>query len=306
MRTVRFALFTFLAACGTSTAWAQYGLYGSPETLSVPQPAAAGDPALRGAGQLPDYRGRRPNPWPSRRRPRRTIRRRRPAYYPAPAAVSLSASTASRRIAIRRSRRPCTSRTSRPRSISIQLGLRCERPPLSRRRSNRCRCRRRCPPQPAWLFAPAAPRAARLGHDESDARRTGLRRLLRRRLRLRRRRLSRRRGPLRAVRLRTGATATTALAARATTVARGTAPSPRWSWAAATPAACGPALSTATRKSSWPIPRSTCPGSGAAKSGLAIASAAAARPMPWKERFGPPRRCPAVRPPTCPPATTAL
>ena len=40
MRTVRFALYTFLAACSTSTAWAQYGLYGSPETLSMPQQEA--------------------------------------------------------------------------------------------------------------------------------------------------------------------------------------------------------------------------------------------------------------------------
>ena len=38
-------------------------------------------------------------------------------------------------------------------------------------------------------------------------------------------------------------------------------------------------------KSSWPIPRSTCPGSGAARSVLATASAAAVRPMPWKATF---------------------
>ena len=41
---------------------------------------------------------------------------------------------------------------------------------------------------------------------------------------------------------------TTALAARATTAARGTPPPPRWSWAAATPAACGPAMTVNTRK----------------------------------------------------------
>jgi hypothetical protein len=41
MRTIRISLFAFLAVCSTSAAWAQYGLYGSPETLQFPQPEAA-------------------------------------------------------------------------------------------------------------------------------------------------------------------------------------------------------------------------------------------------------------------------
>jgi hypothetical protein len=45
MRIVRIVSFAFLAACSTSAAWAQYGLYGSPETLSVPQQGATPAPA---------------------------------------------------------------------------------------------------------------------------------------------------------------------------------------------------------------------------------------------------------------------
>ena len=37
MRVFRVALFAFLAACSASAAWAQYGLYGSPDVLPVPQ-----------------------------------------------------------------------------------------------------------------------------------------------------------------------------------------------------------------------------------------------------------------------------
>ncbi len=40
MGTIRIALIAFLAACSTSAAWAQYGLYGSPETLRLPQQEA--------------------------------------------------------------------------------------------------------------------------------------------------------------------------------------------------------------------------------------------------------------------------
>ena len=45
MRIVRIALFASWAACSASVAWAQYGLYGSPDHLRLPQtdpaPAAA-------------------------------------------------------------------------------------------------------------------------------------------------------------------------------------------------------------------------------------------------------------------------
>lgn len=40
MRTVRIAIFTSLVVCSASVAWAQYGLYGSPETLRMPQQEA--------------------------------------------------------------------------------------------------------------------------------------------------------------------------------------------------------------------------------------------------------------------------
>ena len=40
MQTIRIALITFLTACSTSAAWAQYGLYGSPEPLRLPQSGA--------------------------------------------------------------------------------------------------------------------------------------------------------------------------------------------------------------------------------------------------------------------------
>ncbi len=41
MQTIRIALITLLTACSTSAAWAQYGLYGSPEPLRLPQPGAS-------------------------------------------------------------------------------------------------------------------------------------------------------------------------------------------------------------------------------------------------------------------------
>lgn len=41
MRWFRIALFASVAACTVSAAWAQYGLYGAPETLRVPQQEAA-------------------------------------------------------------------------------------------------------------------------------------------------------------------------------------------------------------------------------------------------------------------------
>jgi hypothetical protein len=37
MKTARIMLFVFIAACSISTAWAQYGLYGTPESLPAPQ-----------------------------------------------------------------------------------------------------------------------------------------------------------------------------------------------------------------------------------------------------------------------------
>jgi hypothetical protein len=40
MQIIRIALITFLAACSTSTAWAQYGLYGAPAPLRLPPPDA--------------------------------------------------------------------------------------------------------------------------------------------------------------------------------------------------------------------------------------------------------------------------
>jgi hypothetical protein len=40
MQTIRISLIAFLAVCSTSAAWAQYGLYGSPDPLRLPQPAA--------------------------------------------------------------------------------------------------------------------------------------------------------------------------------------------------------------------------------------------------------------------------
>ena len=40
MQTIRIVFITLLTACSTSAAWAQYGLYGSPEPLRLPQPGA--------------------------------------------------------------------------------------------------------------------------------------------------------------------------------------------------------------------------------------------------------------------------
>ena len=154
MRTVRFALYTFLAACSALTAWAQYGLYGSPETLSVPQQPPAAQP-YSAAANYPTTAAPMAQPAPT------------PAYYPASTAGVLSAIRrrprrtirSSRRFAIRRSRRPvmyqpyqpAAHTNIRPRNINIRFGLRCGRPPLSRRRPNRCRHRRPCPPPRVWL-----------------------------------------------------------------------------------------------------------------------------------------------------------
>ncbi len=41
MKAIRIALITVLTACSTSAAWAQYGLYGSPEPLRLPPPDAS-------------------------------------------------------------------------------------------------------------------------------------------------------------------------------------------------------------------------------------------------------------------------
>jgi hypothetical protein len=46
MRPSRIAVFLFFVACSASAAWAQYGLYGSPDMLRLPQPAATQDPAV--------------------------------------------------------------------------------------------------------------------------------------------------------------------------------------------------------------------------------------------------------------------
>ncbi len=40
MKYLRIALFAVLAGCSSSVVWAQYGLYGSPEAIRVPQPNA--------------------------------------------------------------------------------------------------------------------------------------------------------------------------------------------------------------------------------------------------------------------------
>ena len=69
MRFLRIALFASLAACSTSAVWAQYGLYGSPDVLRVPQ---TGDQTSAGAAY--------PNtaaPMRLNRPPRRIIRRSR-------------------------------------------------------------------------------------------------------------------------------------------------------------------------------------------------------------------------------------
>ena len=172
MRTVRFALCTFLAACSTSTAWAQYGLYGSPETLSVPQQQATQPYAA--PANYPTTATPMAQPAPT------------PAYYPASHAGVLSGRRdvrrtirRSRRIAIRRSRRPCTRRTAyqpyqpaaqyqypvRPpvRTAAIEPPPTIQPMPTPPATARRDRCG--CPP--------GRPGAARLGHDEPDAGRTG-------------------------------------------------------------------------------------------------------------------------------------
>ena len=53
MRTVRITLFVCFAACSTSAVWAQYGLYGSPETLQMPKQEAAQAPASYPATATP-------------------------------------------------------------------------------------------------------------------------------------------------------------------------------------------------------------------------------------------------------------
>jgi hypothetical protein len=46
MKQFRIALFSLLMACCASAGWAQYGLYGAPEMLPVPQPAASQNQAV--------------------------------------------------------------------------------------------------------------------------------------------------------------------------------------------------------------------------------------------------------------------
>lgn len=70
MRPSRIAVFLFFLACGASAAWAQYGLYGSPDMLRLPQPAAAQDSSVpqtypSTANPAPDYQpasGYQPRP----------------------------------------------------------------------------------------------------------------------------------------------------------------------------------------------------------------------------------------------------
>lgn len=56
MRTIRLALLTVLMAYSTSAAWGQYGLYGSPDPLRLPQPdatSAAGTPVAYPTTAMP-------------------------------------------------------------------------------------------------------------------------------------------------------------------------------------------------------------------------------------------------------------
>ncbi len=75
MSTIRIALFAFLATCSTSAVWAQYGLYGSPETLRLPQQEAT--PAYATPVDYPTTATPAPQPAP-------TYYPRQPQYrYPA-------------------------------------------------------------------------------------------------------------------------------------------------------------------------------------------------------------------------------
>ena len=143
MRLFRIALFASVAVCSVSAAWAQYGLYGAPEPLRVPQPNVAPSyaaptyaapsyaapsyaapspprPAIRTpiipARRLIPARRRR---WCSRRPGRRTISPIRPIR---PIRRRNTATRPSRR------QRPCTSRTSPARNTGIRVptaGRRC-------------------------------------------------------------------------------------------------------------------------------------------------------------------------------------
>ena len=236
MRAVRFALFTFLAACSTSTAWAQYGLYGSPETLSVPQQQA--HPALRGADQLPDYHraagpagvdpgvlsGAAPAYYPAQP----------PAYYPAqppyrypaqPPAMYQPYQPAAQyryqypvRPPVRTAAIEPTPTQPMPMPPAVPAATGVAVPPAAPAPQGSGMMNQMLAEQGCagcyggdCGYGNGAYRGAVGRYEQSAC------------------------GPA------PRATATTALAARATTAARGTPPSPRWSWAAATPAACGPA-----------------------------------------------------------------
>jgi hypothetical protein len=89
MRRVRIAFFASLAACSASVAWAQYGLYGSPETLRLPQQevtqayaAPATYPATASPMPSPTY-------YPQQQYPPQPYPQQQPQYgNPAPAAAT--------------------------------------------------------------------------------------------------------------------------------------------------------------------------------------------------------------------------
>ena len=70
MRPSRIAIFVFFMACSASAAWAQYGLYGSPDILRLPPTAAAQDSSA-------------PQTYPSTSNPSAQLPPA-PAYQPAP------------------------------------------------------------------------------------------------------------------------------------------------------------------------------------------------------------------------------
>ena len=80
MRVLRIALFALLAACSASAAWAQYGLYGSPDVLPMPQQNAVADNQAYQPYQ-PGAQYQYPNP--SYPLPARTAVAERPAAGPA-------------------------------------------------------------------------------------------------------------------------------------------------------------------------------------------------------------------------------
>ena len=135
MKFLRIALFASLAGCSVSAAWAQYGLYGSPEMLRLPQQNT--DQGYAPSAAYPTTAAAVPQPAPVR-----------PTLHHSRSLVMRF----SRNMAIPRSRRqrPCISRTSQGRNIAILAppsGHRCGRRRWSQRRPvRRFPLRRQSPP----------------------------------------------------------------------------------------------------------------------------------------------------------------